>query len=136
MVTILTDRIHAEVDARVDGEDLWIASAELERAIGWELKPEGLCRGPICVPVPPGRESEFVAAAAVNVAAFWRHTSKPLLHDAAREVWMLGEDADSRAAEMSSLEAPDFALPDLEGHEHRLSDYRGKKVLLVTWASW
>ena len=61
---------------------------------------------------------------------------KPVLHDDAREVWMLGEDATTRSYEMLSLEAPDFALPDLDGTIHRLSDYRGKRVLLVTWASW
>jgi peroxiredoxin len=32
--------------------------------------------------------------------------------------------------------APDFALPDLAGKEHKLSDYRGKDVLLIFWATW
>ena len=32
--------------------------------------------------------------------------------------------------------APDFALPDREGKLVRLSDFKGKKVLIVTWASW
>ena len=32
--------------------------------------------------------------------------------------------------------APDFTLPDLAGQIHTLSDYRGKKVLLVAYASW
>ncbi len=32
--------------------------------------------------------------------------------------------------------APDFALPSLEGDTIRLSDYRGKKVVLFMWASW
>jgi len=32
--------------------------------------------------------------------------------------------------------APDFALKDLAGREHKLSDYRGKKVMLVFWATW
>ncbi|MGI9659669.1 MAG: peroxiredoxin family protein [Gaiellaceae bacterium] len=32
--------------------------------------------------------------------------------------------------------APDFALPDLDGVEHRLSDFRGRKVILLSWASW
>jgi len=32
--------------------------------------------------------------------------------------------------------APDFTLADLEGYEHKLSDYRGKNVLLVFWATW
>ena len=33
-------------------------------------------------------------------------------------------------------EAPDFALRSLEGAEVRLSDYRGKKLVLFMWASW
>ncbi len=31
---------------------------------------------------------------------------------------------------------PDFVLPTLEGNDVRLSDYRGKKVLLLHFASW
>ncbi len=32
--------------------------------------------------------------------------------------------------------APDFVLKDLEGNEHRLSDYRGKGVFLNFWGTW
>ena len=32
--------------------------------------------------------------------------------------------------------APDFALPDLAGTTHRLSDYRGKIVFVNLWATW
>ena len=32
--------------------------------------------------------------------------------------------------------APDFTLPDLAGMPHTLSELRGKKVFLCTWASW
>lgn len=31
---------------------------------------------------------------------------------------------------------PDLALPDLDGKEHRLSEYRSRRVLLNFWASW
>ena len=136
MTTLLTERGPAEFEARTDGDGLWLDIAAAERATGWELKPEGLCRGPVCIPVPPGRAEEFVGPGSVNIAGFWRHMGKPVLHDDAREVWLLGEDAATRVEEMQSLEAPDFALPDLDGRVHRLSDYRGKQILLVTWASW
>jgi peroxiredoxin len=33
-------------------------------------------------------------------------------------------------------DAPDFALEDLQGNQHRLSDYKGKKVMVVFWATW
>jgi thiol-disulfide isomerase/thioredoxin len=32
--------------------------------------------------------------------------------------------------------APDFYLTDINGKRHRLSDYRGKDVMLVFWATW
>ena len=33
-------------------------------------------------------------------------------------------------------EQPDFALPDLNGKIHHLSDYRGKWVVVNYWATW
>ena len=32
--------------------------------------------------------------------------------------------------------APDFALIDITGKQHKLSDYRGRDVLLIFWATW
>jgi alkyl hydroperoxide reductase subunit AhpC len=32
--------------------------------------------------------------------------------------------------------APDFTLPDLDGNLHSLSDHRGEKVVLLSWASF
>ncbi|MDD5326829.1 MAG: TlpA disulfide reductase family protein [Phycisphaerae bacterium] len=32
--------------------------------------------------------------------------------------------------------APDFTLTDVNGKQHTLSDYRGKNVLIIFWASW
>lgn len=137
MAMLLTeDGDKAVPAARAAGERLWIDGAALEAATGWSLAPEGFCRSGMCVPLPPGREAEFVQGDQVDLAALWRHLGKPIVHDAAGEVWALGGSAEDRAAALRSLEAPDFTLPDPAGRLHSLSDYRGKKVLLVSWASW
>jgi AhpC/TSA family protein len=136
MITLLTDRGIRAVDARVDGERLWVDGAALEAATGWTVKPQGLCRDEACIPLPPGRQGEFVQGGRVDAASVWRHLDQPIVRDDAREIWVLGEGADERAAALASLVAPDFTLPDVSGRPHSLSDYRGKKVFLVSWASW
>jgi len=35
-----------------------------------------------------------------------------------------------------NLPAPDFELQDTEGNTHRLSDYRGKPVIINFWTTW
>ena len=32
--------------------------------------------------------------------------------------------------------APDFTVTDLKGGKHKLTDYRGKNVMIVFWATW
>jgi hypothetical protein len=137
MTTVLTDsREFDAAGAEAAGEALWLSAAEAEAATGWVAKPEGLCRGEVCVPLPAGREAEFVRGGRVNASALWRHLGRAVAHSDRGHVWVLGESARDRAAALASLEAPDFTLPDVGGRPHSLSDYRGKKVLLVTWASW
>jgi hypothetical protein len=51
-------------------------------------------------------------------------------------VAVLGASAAERSGRLASLEAPDFALSDLGGRTHTLRDQRGKKTLLIAWASW
>lgn len=137
MTTVLIEGATAAFpEAVAEGDALWLPAEELESRTGWALKAEGLCREEFCVPVPAGRESEFVRDGAVNLPAFWRHLDRPVLHDEARATWAFGADAGERAQRLRSLEAPDFALPDLAGRVHRLSGHRGRRVLLATWASW
>ena len=137
MVTILTETRSTEVaEAKAMGDDLWLATEAAEAATGWALRPEGFCQGPVCVPIPPGREGEFTGADGVNVAAFWRHMGQPIRHDRTGSTWVLGAGATQRAQALDSLDAPDFTLPDIDGALHSLSGLRGKKVLLATWASW
>jgi hypothetical protein len=92
-------------------------------AVGWEAKPQGLCRGELCVPFP-------LEDGHVDLAAFAERLGQPVAREG--DTWAFGEPR--RPA--GSLDAPDFTLPDLDGRLHSLADYRGNKVLLVSWASW
>jgi hypothetical protein len=119
-----------------DGDALWVERADIERATGWIWKPEGLCQGDTCLPLPRRADEPLAAGERVDVAAIWRREGWPVVHDAASQLWVLGEGAARRAEALQSLDAPDFELPDLQGRAHRLSDYRGRRVFLAAWASW
>ena len=45
-------------------------------------------------------------------------------------------DATTQATEPVDLTAPDFTVYDAQGNPHKLSDFRGKPVVLNFWASW
>jgi hypothetical protein len=129
MTTILTPTAEHRVDTR-DG--LWMSAADAEKVTGWTLKPEGMCRAELCVPLPPAA----VKGKDVDVAAFWTKLGGPVVAGEDGEVWALGAPADERNAALEGLRAPDFTLPDVDGTPRTLSQLRGKKVFLATWASW
>jgi hypothetical protein len=134
---IYGDKISQVASALAQGDNLWLALDDVHRATGWELKPEGVCRGATCVPIPPRRRDEFVGAdKSFNLGAFARHLGQTIAHDDAHAVWFFGEESEARRNHLLTLEAPNFTLPDIDGNTHALSDYRGKKVLLLSWASW
>ena len=127
MATLLTDKGEFSVPA-TDG--LFVSAADAERATGWTLKPEGMCRDEICVPLA----ASAVRGDRVDLAAFWKKLGAPAVHDG--DVWALGASPEDRSQALAGLQAPDFELPDLAGNPYRLSALRKKKVFLATWASW
>jgi hypothetical protein len=129
MTVILTPTDSFDVAAR-DG--LWLGGADAEKVTGWSLKPEGMCRDERCVPMP----SSALSDGKIDVAAFWQKLGGPVIASDRRDVWALGASADERNAALEGLEAPDFTLPDGDGTPRTLSQLRGKKVFLATWASW
>jgi hypothetical protein len=136
--TVVYDDVATEVTAG-DAAQLWISTVDLTRATRFELKPQGVCRDQLCFPVPKARASEFVrkdsGTTFFNLLAFAQLVNQPVAHDEALATWYFGLRSDQREG-LSSLQAPDFTLPDMAGKLHSLSNFRGKKVLLVTWASW
>lgn len=136
--TVLLPGGAVSVAGEADGERLWLDPAELERAGGWEWKPEGVCRGPLCVPVPPRADWVRGAGAGlrIDLAGLSRHMGQPVVTSPEHGVWSVGDAAADVADRLRSLEAPDFTLPDLGGHMHALAAFRGRKVFLLFWASW
>jgi hypothetical protein len=138
--TIVYDDVTTELStANEEAGQLWITTADLTRATRFEVKPQGVCQEKLCFPIPKARKQEFLrnntGKSWFNLTAFAQLVQQPVAHDAGLSTWYFGLRADQRQT-LGSLEAPDFTLPDMNGKMHSLSDFRGKKVFLVTWASW
>jgi hypothetical protein len=93
-------RIDAEhgarpVDARIEGARVLAVAASLEAATGWVLKPEGLCRGSVCVPVPD--RAALVVDGAIDVARFAAALRRPIVVDPDEAVVAIGIPAADRA---------------------------------------
>jgi hypothetical protein len=105
-----------------------VAAAEFEARTGWQAKPEGLCKGDRCVPLPSGATTPF------DVRMLSDRLGMPLIYDDDAGVWVLGPEAGGRA--LTTAVAPDLELPTLDGETFRLSSLHGQKVLIAAWASW
>ena len=105
-----------------------VTADELARVTGWQVKPEGLCREDRCVPFI-ARDAREISLEAVATAL-----GSPLVHDARHGLWALGAESGGHA--LATATAPDLELPDADGRPFRLASLRGRKVLLVAWASW
>jgi hypothetical protein len=114
-------------------ERLDVGPAEFAVRTGWEVKPEGACRGEFCVPLPSAART---ADGALDVRTIAARLGMPLVHDEAHHVWALGPAAAASGRALVSADAPELVLPDVDGNEFRLSSLRGQKVVLAAWASW
>lgn len=72
----------------------------------------------------------FAILAVASLATLYRFSPKPLVSSA-----YASEKADTSAAQ-AARPAPDFELKDINGVTHKLSDYKGKVVVLNFWATW
>ena len=115
---------------QADATTLWVRSAELPRINEFELKPQGACRADICIPI----SKDLTRGDWFNLTGFARKTGQAFVAEPG--VWSFGEIPLLRGAFYNSRIAPDFAVPDRKGKIVHLSDFRGMKVLVITWASW
>ncbi|MBV8462324.1 MAG: TlpA family protein disulfide reductase [Acidimicrobiales bacterium] len=135
-MTVIDERV-TTVDARRDssGDAVLLTPVQLEAALGWEVHPDSLCRGDRCVPVAPGQVQR--PDGLVDLAAVARALDRPLVVDAAAGLCAIGRPSELRQRVLRDLQVPEsLELPDLEGTPRRLSEWRGRKCLLVVVASW
>jgi hypothetical protein len=111
-----------------------VTAEELEAVLGWSLKPQGLCRDDTCVIVPDRAALEHDDR--IDAIAVAELLDRPAAVDEVSGVAAIGVPRQTRRGALHDLLAPDFALPDLDGTPHALSDHRSKKRLLVTFSSW
>jgi hypothetical protein len=104
---------------------------ELRAATGWEIKPEGACKDDVCVPL---HGVDAAADGTLDVRAFAEHMGMPVAGDDAHGLYALGPRAGGKV--LSSVELPPIVLPDFDGGAFDVASLRGRKVLLVAWASW
>ena len=117
----------------LDHRDLLVPAYALAAAIGWELKPEGLCRGETCVPLL-GRQVS-AEPGWVDLEAWADALGLLLVHDAGAPAAALVPTAAAHAAAQDGR-APSLTLPDVDGNPVSFDDLAGHKRVLVTWASW
>jgi hypothetical protein len=107
-------------------DTLDITAAQFAAGTGWEIKPQGACKGEVCVPLGAG---PFAAA---DVA---ERLGMAIVADEPHGRWAIGPESIGDRA-LATAEAPELVLDDLDGNEFRLSSLRGQKVVIVSWAPY
>ena len=113
-------------------ESLTVDRALFSQATGWALKPEGACKGEICVPLP----DDALEDGTVELAVVAERLGMPLVRDDDAGLWALGPESAPTGRALTTAVAPELELPDVDGNPFKLSSLLGQKVLLIAWATW
>jgi hypothetical protein len=111
---------------------LELTADEFERITGWEIKPEGACRDEVCIPLPP---LERDAEERIDVTVVAERLGMPIAHDEPHALWALGPRSGDRRV-LDSARMPELVLRDFDGDAFDVASRRGRKVVLIAWASW
>ncbi len=135
IITVLPDspagREPRSVTATLELGHALIAPADLETATGWKLQPEGLCRADVCVPVRD--PSDLEVAGRVDLVAVAGVLDQPILVADDDALVVIGERRADRHLALDGHTAPSFTLPDLDGVDHSLHEWDGRKRLLFAF---
>ena len=113
-------------------EQLQLTPDQIAAATGWEIKPEGACQDDVCVPLPPlARDADD----RIDATVVAERLGMPVAHDEAHGLWALGPRSGDRKV-LDDVRMPALVLPDFDGGAFDVASLRGKKVVLIAWASW
>jgi peroxiredoxin len=134
-ITVI-DEVAREIEATPDRsrQTFLVDPGRLAEAIGWELKPSGLCRGDTCVPVP--HTGALRVGDQVDLVAVAGALGRPVVVDLEAGMLAMALSSELRRQALDDLRAPAFELPDVDGKLHALDEWLGRKKLLVTFSSW
>jgi hypothetical protein len=103
-----------------------VSAKEFARLTGWEIKPEGACKGETCVPLGAQPFGPVNTAERLGMA---------LVEEPGAGLWALGPETLTGQV-LTTTDTADFALPDLDGSEFRMPSLLGQKVVVVAWAPY
>ncbi len=106
-----------------------ISREAFEAATGWTFKPEGACKGDVCIPLP------FQPAAELELEPLAQAMGMPLVSEPEQHLWALGPESVGARA-LTTADAPPLTLPDLDGKPFDLASLLGRKVLVYAWAPY
>ena len=110
-------------------DSLDIDAATFRSGTGWDIKPEGACKGEVCVPLGGGSSDGFDLATAAE------RLGMAIVSDDDAGIHAVGPESFGGTA-LVTAEAPDVTLRDLDGNDVALSSLRGRKVVLVAWSPY
>ena len=122
-----------DMDAFWDDQRPFVKETDIGESLGWELKPEGLCKDASCIPYTPlnGPDSGYVDFLDITNTLGFSNVLDVELGLAAVDTFSL-----LRSSALKDRKAPNIELPDVDGQLHSLSEWSDKKKLLVAFSSW
>jgi hypothetical protein len=112
-------------------KSLRVSATEFSTLTGWDAKPEGMCRGEVCVPAPGALDNGVV-----DVEKAASRLGMPIVHDASHGVWSLGAATATGRTLATAVARFPSTLIDAMGRGFDFASLRGRRIIMIAWASW
>lgn len=112
-------------------KSLRVPAAEFSTVTGWDAKPEGMCRGEVCVPAPGALDNGVV-----DVERAAARLGMPIVHDQASGTWSIGAATATGRTLATAVARFPSSLVDAMGNAFDFASLRGRRIIMVAWASW